>query len=197
MTIAKWEVFCSAPMYLAFYLIPPEQSRIQDNFISSSPRSQNCFQAYVASDDSSEQVLYDQVLGDKKSKLALSREINIPLSKYVGKAIRLTLKTQELDKLSSKSSTYKSNRQVAWLSPRIDSVYPAPQDIPPIKRLIIWALDGIKLDSLMYESRLREAFPSLKLLIDHGVSFSRLWSKELIIGMVINSSFLQRQIKKA
>ncbi|MAD60009.1 MAG: hypothetical protein CMH49_00665 [Myxococcales bacterium] len=178
---SKWGgLFAPPPCTWRFYLIPPEHADFKTTVYLPPLMPKTRFQVYVASDDRSDEILYDEVLGDPKSKLAISKDLKISLAAYVGKAVRLTLKTQELDHPhSSSSSQHKADRQTAWLIPRIDSLYPAPKDIPPIKRLIIWALDGIKLDPLMYTPRLREAFPSLKLLMDHGINFSRVWSKEL------------------
>lgn len=102
------------------------------------------------------------------------------MNAYQGRAIRLTLKTQELSKhpLAAQRTRLaeKATPQIGWLAPRIESFYPEPKELPPIKRLMIWSIDGLKLEPLIYHPELREAFPSFKMLMSKSINFSRVWS---------------------
>lgn len=172
-------LFAPPPCTWRFYFIPPKNSEFKASLYQPPLKTKTRFQVYLASDDQPDKIVYDETLGDPRSKTAQAKDIRISLAKYAGQAIRLTLKTEKLDQTSSTATkSYKTNRQSAWLSPRIDSLYPAPQEFPQIKRLIIWALDGLKLDTLMYKAKMKEAFPSIQFLMNHGINFSRVWSKE-------------------
>ena len=180
----KWgALLAPPPSTWRFYFIPPTDAKFKTRLYLPPFGPSTRFQILVASDEIKEQRLLDEVLTAEKHKEGVSRKVSLSLEPYIGKAIRLTLKTEKLRDhplvKQRKRLTDEAALSVGWLSPRVDSLYPAPRELPMVKRLLVWAIDGLKLDLVFEEPSLLEHLPSLRLLIKNGVLFSRLWSDHI------------------
>lgn len=180
----KWgALLAPPPSTWRFYFIPPIAAEFKTTLYLPPFGPSTRFQILIASDELEEQLLVDEMILTDKNKEGISRKISLSLSPYIGKAIRLTLKTEKIKDhplaKQRKKLTDKAALNVGWLSPRVDSYYPPPSELPKVKRLLIWAIDGLTLDLLIKEPLLQNALPSLKMLINNGVTFSRLWTDQL------------------
>ena len=180
----KWGVlFAPSPCTWRFYFIPPIAAKFKTSLYLPPLAPKTRFQVYIATDHMTDRIIFDETLSSSKVNDSISKSIILPLDEYVGQPVRLTLKTQKLDQhplaAQKPSLAEKTIPQIGWLTPRIDSMYPKPQELPRLKRLIIWAVDGLKLDTLIHTPELMSYVPSLKSLISQGISFSRLWSNQV------------------
>ena len=179
----KWgALFAPPPSTWRFYFIPPDVARFKTTLYVPPYGPSIQFQVFIASDEQGEKLVLNETLHAKNGKLANSKSVMIDLKEHLGKPIRLTLKAKKIGNhpLSERRPklTEKALLEVGWLLPRIESLYPPPKELPPSKRLLIWAIDGLKLDILFQNPELATHLPNLSWLIKNGIQFSRLWSSQ-------------------
>lgn len=177
----KWgALFAPPPSTWRFYFFPPAYAQLKANLYLPPFAPTTRFQVFASTDSIAEQVIFDQTLEAKHNQDAQSEPIEVDLAPYIGQATRLTLKTQHvkdhpLAKRRQREARIAQN-EIGWLTPRIESQYPKPHELPRAKRLIIWAIDGLKLERLIVYPELVESLPSLRLILKQSVRFTRLWS---------------------
>lgn len=179
----KWgALFAPPPSTWRFYFIPPIAAEFKTTLYLPPYGPSTRFTVYITSDEMKEKLLLNKTLSPGRHKEAIAEQVSVSLDQYQGKPIRLTLTTQKVsDHPLSKqrqSLTEKAALGVGWLAPRVDSLYPPPHDLPKVRRLLVWAIDGLKLDIIFQQKELLDQLPSLKILVNRGVNFSRLWSDE-------------------
>ena len=177
----KWgALFAPPPATWRFYFFPPAHAKFKAHLYLPPFAPTTRFQVLAATDELAEQVIFDQEIVAQKIQGAASQSINIDLGKFVGQATRLTLKTHYISDhplaQQRPRKVRKALTQIGWLNPRIESRYPPPLELPKAKRIIVWAVDGLKLERIFERPNIIKSMPSLGLMIKQGIRFTRLWS---------------------
>ena len=177
----KWgALFAPPPATWRFYFFPPADAQFNAHLYLPPFAPKTRFQVLAATDEIAEKIIFDQELTAGKKQEAHSMHIKVSLRDFVGQATRLTLKTHHIaDHPLAQQRPRKARRaptKIGWLNPRIESRYPAPLELPRAKRLIVWAVDGLKLERFFAHPHIIKFLPSLGLMINKGIRFTRLWS---------------------
>ena len=176
-------LFAPPPSSWRFFFFPPEHSSFKAHLYVPPFAPTTKFQVVVSTDSTPDRLLAEVVCKAGERLKPQSQELLVDLNDYQGQAIQLTLKTETVgphpQKKHRPASSHRSSANIGWLNPRIDARYPMPRELPQVKRLIVWVIDGFNLERTFLNPDHLLGLPSIKFLMERSIKFSRLWSDNL------------------
>lgn len=176
-------LFAPPPASWRFFFFPPYKAQFKATLYLPPLAPKTRFTVFATTDQRPEKLLFERVLESHPRSGSSSSNIIVDLSDYTGNATQLTLKSEEIDQNPQSAHRPRlaqgSTAEMGWLNPRIVSLYPAPRELPPIKRLIIWIIDGLQLETVLLSPEQLQSLPSLKFIADRSLILTRVWTDDL------------------
>lgn len=168
----RWgALFAPPPTTWRFYITPPHNARFTAQTYVKSKRGVR-FQVEIARDTQSDEVLFSRLISPNRLT-----PINIDLSPYARRPVRLTLKTIESKKTGdTPPSESGSSSEVAWLNPQVLSLHPPPREFPPVHSVIVWSIAGLRGDLIHTSIKKHKSLSTLNQFVSESMYFPTLWS---------------------